>query len=120
MARVWVYQHAREQAKGRTGKWSVGWYEGQRKRSKAVGTKTAARQYAANLESRLGVDQYSGLGRITWNDYVAEFMGQCLGRRRPATRTQYATTFAHVTRILHHTSSVRSTGRLLRSMPPSD
>lgn len=100
MARAWIFQHSREKAKGRSGKWSVGWYEGRGKRSKLVGTKTAARQYAANLESRLNTDQFSGLGRITWRDYQAEYTADCLGRNRPATRQQYAATFAHVTRIL--------------------
>ena len=100
MARVWVYPACPGTAKGRSGRWSVGWYEGQRRRSKTIGTKTAARQYATNLESRLNVDQYSGLGRMTWDEFKAEYQREVLSKRRPATRMQASIAFKHIDRIL--------------------
>lgn len=100
MAKVWTFQHHRESAKGNKGKWSVGWYEGPKKRSKTVGSKTAARQYAAALESRLNIDEYSGIVKISWAGFREEYMSDVMSQRRPGTRLIAASTFNHVERIL--------------------
>lgn len=101
MARVWIFQQPRDRNKlGDKAPWSVGWYEGDRRRSKKLGTKTAARDYATRLEASMNVDEFSGLVPITWEKAKAEYLADKLGVRRPGTRTQAEIAFRHVDRIL--------------------
>ena len=52
MARVWIFQQPREKkALGDKAPWYVGWYQGRSRRSKKIGTKTAARAYQSRLEA---------------------------------------------------------------------
>ncbi len=101
MARVWIFQQARDtKAQGTAAPWYVGWYQGTAKRSKKIGTKTAARAYQARLESAANADEFTGAVKHTWQEVRHEFETEVLADRRPSTREQYRLSLKQVERIL--------------------
>lgn len=101
MARVWIFQQARDvKAQGTSAPWFVGWYQGLSRRCKKVGSKTAARAYQARLESAANADEFTGTIKHTWQEVRRQFETELLATRRPSTRQQYALTFKQVEDLL--------------------
>lgn len=105
IARVWLFQDTRYRKKqGDRAPWSVGWYEGRRRRSKKIGTKRKAREYQARLESAMNSDDYAGLTDMDWQNAKVEYLDDLVGTRRPGTRMQAKIALDHVERILKPTA----------------
>jgi integrase len=101
MARVWIFQQPREkQSQGDKAPWYVGWYQGRNRRSKKVGTKTAARAYQARLESAANSDEFTGTVKTSWALARAEYAAEVMSTRRPGTQGLSKIALDHAERIL--------------------
>ncbi len=67
MAKAWVFQNKLHAARGKSGKWSVGWYENGTRKERVVGTKTEARDEAIRIES--GQRQKS----VRWSEFLERY-----------------------------------------------
>ena len=67
MRKLWVYK--RKNIKG----WWVGWYEGGRRKSKALPSKTLAEHFCRIKYAQLNSDVFTGIVDITWRQMVAEY-----------------------------------------------
>ena len=94
MSRAWTFQDCRQKQKlGDKAPWSVGWYtpEG-KKRSRRLGSKSAATKYARKLEGQLAAGLYEDQSRMTWADCRKAIDSKILASMSPGTRdaTRYA------------------------------
>jgi hypothetical protein len=100
MARAWCFQDSRQKAKlGAKAPWSVGWLTDGRRKSKRIGNKTEAKQYARRLEGRLAAGLHEDRPRVAWQEFRTRYEAEHLTRRRPATREGAAIVFRHFERI---------------------
>ncbi|NLX55874.1 MAG: tyrosine-type recombinase/integrase [Planctomycetaceae bacterium] len=105
MARVWIFQQPREKkALGDKAPWYVGWYQGRSRRSKKIGTKTAARAYQSRLEAAANADEFTGTVKTSWAQARAEYDSDVMATRRSATQVQSRIALDHVERILRPTT----------------
>jgi len=100
--RVWLFQQNRDKEKlgVRAAPWYVGWYEGARKRSKKVGTKTQARQYANRLETAVNADQFSGPSVVSWQQFRSEYQTDVLSKLRPSGQVSATVGLDHYQRLM--------------------
>jgi len=67
MRKPWVYK--RKNIKG----WWVGWYEGQKRKSKALPSKPLAEHFCHIKYTQLNSDVFTGIVDVTWPQMVAEY-----------------------------------------------
>jgi len=67
MKKVWVYK--RKDAKG----WWVGWYEGGKKRAKALPSKALAKHFCQIKYTQLNSDVFTGVVNADWHQMVEEY-----------------------------------------------
>jgi len=67
MKKAWIYK--RKNVKG----WWVGWYEGGKKRAKALPTKTLAKHFCQIKYTQLNSDVFTGLVNSDWHQMVEEY-----------------------------------------------
>ncbi len=77
MSRVWVFQDARQKEKLGEKKcpWSAGWVDPDdlRRKSKKVGSKSAATKYARKLEGEIAAGTYKRVAKRKWADFRKEW-----------------------------------------------
>lgn len=67
MKKVWVYK--RKDIKG----WWVGWYEGGKRKAKALPTKTLAEHFRRIKYSQLNSDVFTGTVIVDWQQMIGEY-----------------------------------------------
>jgi integrase len=73
--KVWVEQIASQKAKGKAGRWSIGWYDPNgKRRTRLVGTKTAARDAARRMETDAEAGLTGVAKRVTWDEFEKKFL----------------------------------------------
>lgn len=73
---AWLFQDTRQKKKhGKKAVWSVGWVdpESGKKSSKAVGTKTAAKEEKKRIEGAIANGTFQAQSRDTWQQFRAEY-----------------------------------------------
>lgn len=86
--RAWIFQDTRQKQKlGDKAPWCVGWYtpEGKR-RSKRIGSRSAAEKYARKIEGQLAAGTYSDTSRKSWADFRKEYEARIVPQLAPNTR----------------------------------
>lgn len=102
MARCWTFQDARQKTKLGDKKcpWSVGWIDPSGKRkSKRIGGKTAATQYARKLEGELSAGTYQTTTTATWEEFRKRFEATHLPSKKPTSQTEIRIALNHFQRI---------------------
>ena len=85
--RAWLFQDTRQKQKlGDKAPWCVGWYtpEG-KKRSKRIGSRSAAEKYARKIEGQLAAGTYADSSRKSWADFRAEYESRIVPRLATST-----------------------------------
>jgi hypothetical protein len=67
MRKPWAYK--RKNIKG----WWVGWYEGQKRKSKALPSKSLAEHFCHIKYTQLNSDVFTGIVHVTWQQMVEEY-----------------------------------------------
>jgi integrase len=71
---AWLFQDQRQKKKlGDKAPWSVGWCEGNKRKSKQIGTKQAAKQYKRKIEGQMAAGLYRPESPKVWKDFRTEF-----------------------------------------------
>lgn len=86
-----VFQDSRQKAKLGEKKcpWSVEWFDPNGKRkSKKIGSKSAAEKYARKVEGQLAAGTYQATERKTWKDFVEEYKTRYLCNLKPRAREE--------------------------------
>ena len=85
---AWTFQDPkRKTLVGDEAPWCVGWYDPDGKRkSKSIGSKSAAEKYARRIEGQLAAGVYQGQTRKPWADFRKEYESKVAATLSPGTR----------------------------------
>lgn len=91
--RAWIFQNTRQRAKeaegGPKAPWMVGWIDPEgRRKSKTLGSKSAAEKYARKIEGQLAAGTYQNEKRKQWTDFRKEFETYLRGKLKPRSLTE--------------------------------
>jgi integrase len=72
---AWLFQdHRQKQKRGDNAPWSVGWFDPEgKRRSKRIGSKSAAEKYRRKVEGQLAAGNYKHDARKTWAEFLKEY-----------------------------------------------
>ena len=87
MSSTWTFQDHKQKAKlGDACPWSVGWIDPDgRRKSKKLGTKSAAKKYASKIAGELTIGVYGDRSKKAWSEFRDEF-AKHVDSEKPQTR----------------------------------
>ena len=99
--KAWLFQdHRQKQKLGDKCPWSVGYLDPDGKRkSKRVGTKSAAEKFARRIEGQLAAGVYRNDARKHWTDFRQAYEAKILPRLAPGTRQLIGEVLNHFQRL---------------------
>jgi integrase len=101
--KAWLFQDHRQKEKlgEKKAPWSVGWYDDQGcKKSKRMGTKTAAQNYARRIEGEIAAGTYQRHKNVPWKKFRDEFEAKVMKAMKASTRLQTKITLDHFEKIV--------------------
>ena len=99
---AWLFQDTRQKKKhGDKAPWSVGWYDPDgNKKSKRIGSKSAAEKFRKKTEGQLAAGTYEGSARKSWAVFRAEWEEKIGEGMLPETRRCTLDALGHFERIV--------------------
>ncbi len=99
--RAWLFQDSRQKAKlGSKAPWSVGYFDPEgRKKSKRVGSKSAADKYRRKVEGQLAAGTYQATSNTTWEAFRAEYETRIMSGMPPGSKGVTSQALNHFERI---------------------
>ena len=100
--KAWLYQdHRQKQKLGDKCPWAVGWLDPEgKRRSKSIGSHSAAVKYARKVEGELASGTYKSPSRKQWSDFRREFDEKILPRQAPKTQRVTTAGMEHFERLM--------------------
>lgn len=98
---AWLFQDHRQKKKlGAKTPWSVGWVDPDgKRRSKRVGSHSAAENYRRKIEGQLAAGTYHSLARAKWQDFRKDFESKILSRTSSGNQLSAKIAFDHFERL---------------------
>jgi integrase len=101
--KAWLFQDYRQKQKlGKDAPWSVGWIDPEgKRRSKRLGSKTAAQKYARRTEGELAAGLYESQARKSWKEFRRDYEAKVLTNLKPRSRTECRIALDHFERLIN-------------------
>jgi len=100
---AWLFQDHRQKAKLGAVRcpWSVGWIDPDgKRRSKRIGSESAAKKYARKIEGQLAAGTYESADRVTWEKFRAEWESKIGSGMQPESRRCTVDALRHFERLI--------------------
>jgi integrase len=105
--KAWLFQDHRQKEKlgEDDAPWSVGWYDPDgKKKSKRLGSHSAAVKYARKIEGQLAAGTYQNVSRKNWEQFVDVYESRVLAIAEPGTREATQQALTHFARLMKPTT----------------
>lgn len=98
---AWIFQdHRQKQKLGDKTPWSVGWIDPDgKRRSKSVGSRSAAEKYQRKIEGQLAAGTYHSLVSAKWKEFRKDFESKILSRTSSGNQLSAKISFDHFERL---------------------
>ena len=102
---AWLFQdHRQKQKLGDKTPWSVGWIDPDgKRRSKRIGSHSAAEKYQRKIEGQLAAGTYQPAARKQWSQFFKEYEEKIFAGMKPTTRECVIDAINHFQRIIKPT-----------------
>lgn len=112
MFNAWLFQpHAQKKKLGDAAPWAVGWYHDGRKKSKVLGSQSAAERYKKKIEGELAAGIFKQASTKSWKEFREEHAEKILPNLKPRSATELTNALDNFQRIVnpHQVSKIKTT-----------